>query len=88
MSITTVIKFKVADREKFETSFATRAGAREAAGLEFKAHRDMDDPTGVVVLGTVESKDAFFGFMSSAEQQDAMKNATIQGSPEVTFLEG
>ena len=88
MSITTVIKFKVADREKFEASFATRTAAREAAGLQFKAHRDMDDPSGVVVLGTVESKDGFFGFMSSTEQQEAMKNATIQGSPEVTFLEG
>jgi len=26
--------------------------------------------------------------MGSAEQQQAMKNATIQGPPDITFLEG
>jgi hypothetical protein len=59
-----------------------------AAGLEVKAYRDMDDPAGVVVIGTAPSKEAFFGFMSSPEQQEAMKNASVQGPPDCTFLEG
>ena len=88
MSITVVVKLKVEDYSKFETSFANRTSARVAAGLEVKAYRDMDDPAGVVVIGTAPSKEAFFGFMSSPEQQEAMKNASVQGPPDCTFLEG
>jgi len=88
MSITAIIKLKVEDWSKFEASFVNRTSAREAAGLEVKAYRDMDDPNGVVVLGTVTSKEAFFGFMSTPEQQEALKNATVQGTPDITFLEG
>jgi heme-degrading monooxygenase HmoA len=88
VSITVVVKLKVEDHAKFEASFANRTSARVAAGLEVKAYRDMDDPTSVVVIGTAASKEAFFAFMTSPEQQEAMKNATIQGHPDVTFLEG
>ena len=88
MSITVIIKLKVEDWSKFEASFANRTSAREAAGIEVKAYRNMDDPNGVVVLGTVTSKETFFAFMTSTEQQEAMKNATVQGPPDITFLEG
>ena len=87
MSITVVVKLKVEDHAKFEASFTSRTSARVAAGLEVKAYRDMDDPNCVVVIGTAASKETFFGFMTSPEQQDAMKNATVQGPPDVTFLE-
>ena len=88
MSITLVARLKVEDRTKLEATFANRKGERVAAGLELKAYRDMDDPTGVVIIGTVQSKEAFLGFMTSPEQQEAMKEATIQGPPDLTFLEG
>jgi hypothetical protein len=41
-----------------------------------------------VVIETVPSKEALSAFMAKPEQQQAMQNATIQGSPDVTFLEG
>ena len=88
MSITVVVKLKVEDYAKFEASFANRASARVAAGLEVKAYRVMDDPNGVVAIGTAPSKEAFFAFMTSPEQQEALKTATVQGPPDVTFLEG
>lgn len=88
MSITVIVKLKIADYVKFEASFAQRTSARVAAGLEVKAYRDMDDPNCIVAIGTAPSKEAFFGFMTSPEQQQAMKNASIQGPPEITFLEG
>ena len=47
----------------------------------------MDDPNGVVGIGTGPSKEAFFEFMTSPEQQEAMKTATVQGPPDITFLE-
>ena len=88
MSITVIVKLKVEDYAKFEASFANRASARAAAGIEVKAYRIMDDPNGGVAIGTAPSKEAFFAFMTSPEQQEAMKNATVQGPPDVTFLEG
>ena len=83
-----VVKLKVEDYAKFEASFANRASARVAAGLEVKAYRVMDDPNGVVAIGTAPSKEAFFAFMTSPEQQEALKTATVQGPPDLTFLEG
>ena len=88
MSMTVIIALKVEDYGKFETSFAERTSARVAAGIEVKPYRDMDDAGKVVVIGTVPSKEAFFAFMVTPEQQEAMKEATIQGPPEFTFLEG
>ena len=88
MSITMVARLKVGDVTKLEATFASRESERVAAGLDLKAYRDMDDPTGIVVIGTVPSKEAFFAFMGTPEQQEAMKEATIQGPPEFTFLEG
>tara|TARA_B100001750_G_scaffold225406_1_gene217222 strand:- start:749 stop:991 length:243 start_codon:yes stop_codon:yes gene_type:complete len=79
---------KVEDRAKFEEVFASRASARAAAGLEINTYRDIDDPNGIVGIGTGPSKEAFFEFMTTPEQQEAMKNATIQGPPDITFLEG
>ena len=83
-----VIKFNVADWSQFQTSFANRQSAREAAGIYATAYRGADDPNVVVVFGTIESQETFFAFMTSPEQQEAMKNATIQGPPDITFLEG
>ena len=88
MSITVVVKLKVEDYGKFEASFATRKTAREAAGLQLSPYRDIDDANSVVVLGTVSSKEAFIGFLGTPERQEAMQNATIQGPPEIIFLEG
>ena len=83
-----VAVLKVEDYGKFEALFASRASARAAAGLEVKAYRDMDDANRVVAIGTAPSKEAFMGFMTSPEQQEAMKNGGVQGPPDLTFLEG
>ena len=88
MSMTVIIALKVEDYGKFEASFAERTSARVAAGIEVKPYRDIDDAGKVVVIGTVPSKETFVAFMGSPEQQQAMQNATIQGPPDVTFLEG
>jgi 3'-phosphoadenosine 5'-phosphosulfate sulfotransferase len=82
VSIKVVVNLKVGE------VFANREHARAAAGLEIKVHRDIDDPTGVVGIGTAPSKESFFEFMTSPEQQEAMKAATVQGPPDITFLEG
>ena len=88
MSVTVIVALKIEDYGRFEASFAQRESAREAAGLDVKPYRDMDDANRVVVIGTAPSKEAFLGFISTPEQQEAMKNAGIQGPPDMTFLEG
>ena len=84
MSITVVVALKIEDYARFEASFTQRTNARTEAGIDVKAYRDMDDAGRVVVIGTAPSREAFFGFMTSPEQQQAMQNAGIQGPPEVT----
>jgi len=88
MSITVVVALKVEDYGKVEASFNQRKDAREAAGLEVNLYRDMGDANRAVVIGSAPSKEAFFEFMTSPEQQEAMKEAGIQGPPDLTFLEG
>ena len=88
MSVTVIVALKIEDYARFEASFAQRESAREAAGLDVKPYRDMDDANRVVVIGTAPSREAFVGFMTSPEQQQAMQNASIQGAPDVSFLEG
>ena len=88
MSVTVIVALKIEDYGRFEASFTQRESAREAAGLDVKPYRDMDDANRVVVIGTAPSREAFVGFMTSPEQQQAMQNASIQGPPDVTFLEG
>ena len=86
MSVTVVIALTVENHDKFEVVFTERASARAEAGLEAKAYKDIDDANRVVVIGTAPSKEAFMGFMTSHEQQEAMKAGGIQGPPDVTFL--
>ena len=88
MSITALIVLKIEDYEKFETAFASRESERADAGIDAKAYRDMDDDAKAVVIETVPSKEALFAFMAKPEIQQTMQSATIQGSPNVTFLEG
>ena len=88
MSITALIVLQIKDYEKFEAAFASRESARADVGIAAKAYRDMDDASKAVVIETVPSKEALFSFMANPEIQQTMQNATIQGSPDVTFLEG
>ncbi|SVC02146.1 uncharacterized protein METZ01_LOCUS255000 [marine metagenome] len=88
MSITAIIVLKIEDYEKFEAAFASRESERTDAGINAKAYRDMDDASKAVVIETVPSKEALFAFMAKPQIQQTMRNATIQESPDVTFLDG
>ena len=88
MSLTVIARLSIEGWDKFAPSFAGRAEARAAAGLELNAYRNMDDPNQAVVIGTVPSKEALMEFISTPEQQEAMKDAGIQGPPDMAFLEG
>ena len=87
MSIT-VVALKIEDFKTFETTFNARENGCVAAGIDVNVYRDMDDTNRVVAIGSVPSKEILFEFMTSPEQREAMKNAGVQGPPDVTFLEG
>ena len=87
MSVTICIEFAGEDFERFINTYNSRESSRVTAGLSTTAYRNQDNANQAVVIGTAPSKEAFTTFVSSPEQQEAMKGAGIQGPPSITFLE-
>ena len=87
MSVTVIVSLKVEDFDKWHTAFAGGSSTREEAGLQRKAHRNIDDSNNAVVIGTAPSKEVFLGMFTSPETQEMQKNAGVLGPPDVKFLE-
>ena len=89
MSIKVVVSMDVKDFESFGKVFNGEwaKNARESDGLMAQAHKNLDDPSNAVVIGTAPSKEAFIGFLTTPEQAERMKSAGVVSKPTVTFLE-
>ena len=89
MSVKVIVSLDVKDFENFSKVFNGEGAknARKAVGLIAKAHKDLDNPTNAVVIGTAPSKEAFLGFISTPEQGERMKSAGVVSKPTLTFLE-
>ena len=66
---------------------AAAQNARKEVGLITEAHKNLDNPNNVVVIGTAPSKEAFLAFITSPAQAERMKSAGVKSQPSVTFLE-
>ena len=88
MGIKVIVSMEVEDFDGFSKAFNSDGPqtARKAAGIVAKAHKNLDSPTNAVVIGTVDSKEAFQAFFSSPEQAERMKAAGVVSKPAVTFL--
>ena len=88
MSIKVVVSMDVKDFDSFSKVFNSEGpkNARKEVGLIAEAHRNLDNPTNAVIIGTVPSKEAFLGFLTTPEQADRMKSAGVVSKPTVTFL--
>ena len=62
MSVTVIVSLKVADFNQWKATFDGHAPAREAAGINAAAHRNLDDEGNAVAIGTAPSKEAFIAF--------------------------
>ena len=89
MSIKVIVSMDVKDFDSFSKVFNSEGpkNARKEVGLIAEAHRNLDNPTNAVIIGTVPSKEAFLGFLTTPEQADRMKSAGVVSKPTVTFLE-
>jgi len=87
MSVTVIVSLKVADFDQWKATFDGHAPAREAAGINAAAHRNLDDEGNAVAIGTAPSKDAFVAFFTAPEMQQVQKEAGVMAPPEVKFLE-
>ena len=88
MSIKVVISADVKDFDSFSKVFNSEGpqNARKEAGFIAEDHKNLDNPTNAVVIGTVDSKESFQAFFNTPEQAERMKNAGIVSEPKVTFL--
>ena len=89
MNIKVIVSMDVKDFDSFSKVFNSEGpkNARKEVGLIAEAHRNLDNPTNAVIIGTVPSKEAFLGFLTTPEQADRMKSAGVVSKPTVTFLE-
>ena len=87
MSVTVIVSLKVADFDQWKATFDGHAPAREAAGINAAAHRNLDDEGNAVAIGTAPSKEAFIAFFTAPEMQQVQKEAGVMAPPEVKFLE-
>ena len=88
MGIKVIVSMEVENFDSFSKAFNSEGPqtARKTAGIVAKAHKNLDSLTNAVVIGTVDSKEAFQAFFSSPEQADRMKTAGVVSKPAVTFL--
>ena len=87
MSATVIVSLKVRDFDVWKATFDGHASAREVAGINASAYRNIDDAGNAVAIGTAPSKEAFIAFFSAPEMKDVQANAGVLGPPEITFLE-
>ena len=87
MSVTVIVSLKVSDFDQWKTAFDGHAPAREAAGINATAYRNLDDDGNAVVIGTASSKEVFIAFFTTPEMQEIQKAAGVMAPPEVQFLE-
>ena len=86
MSVTVIVSLKVSDFDQWKTAFDGHAPAREAAGINAAAYRNLDDEGNAVAIGTASSKEAFIAFFTAPEMQEVKKAAGVMAPPEVKFL--
>ena len=87
MSVTVIVSLEVSDFHQWKTAFDGHAPAREAAGINATAYRNLDDEGNAVAIGTASSKEAFIAFFTAPEMQEEQKAAGVMAPPEVKFLE-
>ena len=81
------MSLEVSDFDQWKTAFDGHAAAREAAGINATAYRNLDDEGNAVAIGTTSSKEAFIAFFTTPEMQEVQKAARVIVPPEVKFLE-
>ncbi len=83
-----LIRHKVADYGRWKEAFDTHLNARKRAG-ETGAHvfTNMEDPHEIIVMLEWQTAEEARKFVNSDELRQRMRDAGVQGNPEVQYLE-
>jgi quinol monooxygenase YgiN len=83
-----IVKHRVADFDAWKKVFESMTGMRKEHGwTHHTVLRDANDPNLVTVINRMRDLSGAKGYAARPELREAMKNAGVQGPPEITFLE-
>jgi hypothetical protein len=82
-----VVKHRVADYDVWMKLFEEHTSARKDASiLGHHINRGADDPNMLYVYCPATNADAVKAFLDSGEIKEVMKNAGVEGPPEIKFM--
>jgi len=83
------IRMKVRDFDVFWQGFQERGAPLRArhGSKGAKVYRSQDDPAGVLLLLTWESRERFAQFLQDPEVQDSMVRGGVIGRPDIVHVE-
>jgi quinol monooxygenase YgiN len=88
MTAALIVKHRVADFAQWKKVFDSMIPVRKQHGwLGHTVLRDAQDPNVVTIVNRVKDLDGAKRYGASAEMKNAMKEAGVQGAPEISFLE-
>ena len=82
-----LVRHDVADFSKWKFVYDAHLKAREEAGLkELHLFQALENPNHVSLLFEVQDIERAKSFVSSDDSRDKMKEAHVEGAPEIYFL--
>jgi hypothetical protein len=85
---TMIVRFRVADFDRWKAVFDGLAATREEHGIAGSSvHRDAEDPDVVVTILRAVSLESARAWGGSAALKRAMAEAGVEGPPEVHYLD-
>jgi len=88
MTTTMFAKHKVNNYENWKRAYDSFASVRKENSVSgASVHRDVNDPTIVIVTHQFKTTDAALAFVNSEELKSAMMEAGVAGPPEFWFGE-
>ena len=88
MSVTAVVRHKVADYDAWRTVYDTLADLQTNGGVTAESvHRLLSDGNDLLVVHQFETADAAQAFFNSGELRDGMERAGVQGPPTIDIFQ-
>ena len=88
MSVTAVVRHKVADYDAWRTVYDGLADVQSSGGVTAESvHRLLGDGNDVLVVHRFDTADAAQAFFSSGELRDGMERAGVQGPPTIDIFQ-
>jgi hypothetical protein len=83
-----IVKHRVADFDQWKKVFDSMTPVRRQYGwLGHIVLRDAQDPNVVTIINRVKDLDGAKRYGGSQDLKNGMKDAGVQGAPEISFLE-